>query len=247
MTATLVSWLKVLGDERHLLILAPGYRSMIPNYMSNKDGVAFKITTSHARGEFTVDSIKKVVNDMSLDVAVKAMFDRVEMVDMTKTSNIINSHGLSFEHKDQDQVIVISLLDCNNREVLDTVEASYVDELMPDQVSRLVSRIEHLNKPAEEKQVTVVAFYIKQEDGQILSLFKYLSGQLDNDECPELSNATGAVRTIHLTNNTIFDQITVHCEQKFFTTLDTSMALKWRDESLYFVVTCLQPQDILRK
>ena len=113
---------------------------------------------------------------------------------------------------------------------------------MPEQVGFLTSPIEQLDEPAAEKQVTVVASFLKQDDGKVLSLYKYIAGQLHEAECPHLSTATAAVRTIHLRNDKLHDDITQYCERDFLSTLSHSVAKKWKDESLLFIATCEHPQ-----
>lgn len=232
-TFTVVSRLTSLDIVKHLLLVSSGYRSMVPNYISYNDGVVFKISTSHKRGEVTVESIKTSIADNSL-------LSEFELVDLMECSGPHETEGFSIQKQFELNVVSISLFSDDHCKV-DSVDASFTEELMPEQVSNLVAAVEKLDKPDDEKSVTVIATYIRREDGRVLSLFKYIAGHLDSAESPHMSNQTSAIRTIHLNNNILNERIMQHCEETFLVERPAPMAKKWRTESLLFVVSCSQP------
>ena len=239
-TFTVVTRLKTIGDESHMLMLCDGYRSMVPNYISYNDQIIFKLTTSHIKGPITTEDVKKVMSSAATTTECKTLLGKLDLVCIKDTDKeyVHKRNGISLQLKNS--ILRISAFDEDTRCEVDAVTASFVLELMPEQVSKMISSIEQHHRPSDEKCVTVVATYVKQEDS-IFSLFKFLAGQLDEDECPCITKKTSAVRTVHLLNDSLHNAIVEHCDMNLFQKLPVAVATKWRKESPSFAVSSSMP------
>lgn len=242
------------GNDARILLLAPGLRESITDYMNSDDGHTLIVTTAHLQSEVLQQHI--INNDSVTQSSVHDSGTHIPYIIIPSPENIPSekSEALDFlsnnsRRNDAHKAVRIEITP--ERLNLRIVEANH--EIMPiegsfkaipaDPFQEEASMITALNYPSDTQEVTAIAMMWINEAGDVQGLYKLLAGPVKNLPA-EVSLDSYRLSVHQLKNDELHNQIRKLSFDILGSKVDKERLQRWEEKSPLFIVTSAVPESI---
>lgn len=97
-----------------------------------------------------------------------------------------------------------------------------------------------LDEPDDMQVVTAVVMTARDSHGNVCILYKLIAGEITHT--PDIEGTNVRVVTVYFRNDSLYEQITNLCDNKFISRIQESMRPKWNQNCPSFIVTHQIPQ-----